>query len=256
MTPRPSLAVVIPAYNESQRIVPTIHGVVGCLRSWNRDFEVLVVDDGSHDETSTLVDRLRSELRELRLIRLAQNQGKGYAVRTGALNCRQELILMCDADLATPIEELARLERAVASGADMAIGSRELDASDVKVETRWYRRLMGRTFHAVVESLAVRGFKDTQCGFKLFKGPVAQDLFTRMRMDRFSFDVELLVMAQRRKYRVDEVPVNWAHQPGSRVNLVTDSLRMLVDLVRIRRNCVRGAYDTPHVSAWPALDRT
>jgi dolichyl-phosphate beta-glucosyltransferase len=253
---RPSVTVVIPAYNESARIEPTLRAVVACLRDGGRDFEVLVVDDGSRDETSALVEGLRSELKELRLIRLAQNHGKGYAVRTGVLNSRRDVILMCDADLVTPIEELARLEGAVASGADLAIGSRETRAPDVSVEARWYRRVMGRTFHAIVELLAVRGFKDTQCGFKLFRGPVAQDLFTRMRMDGYSFDVELLVMAQRGSYRVVEVPVNWTHQPGSKINLVTDSLRMLADLVRIRRNCVRGVYDTPHVAAWPALDRS
>lgn len=253
---QPSVAVVIPAYNEAARIEPTLQAIVSCLRGWGRVFEVLVVDDGSRDETSAVVEGLRSDLRELRLIRLAQNQGKGYAVRTGVLNTRHDLILMCDADLATPIEELARLEPAVEAGADVAIGSRELSAADVTVEARWYRRVMGRTFHVIVESLTVKGFQDTQCGFKLFKGPVAQDLFTRMRMAGFSFDVELLVMARRRHYRVEEIPVNWAHKPGSRVNLVTDSLRMLVDLVRIRRNCLRGSYDAPHVAAWPALNRS
>ncbi len=256
MLTQPSLTVVIPAYNEAARITPTLRAIVACLRAWDRDFEVLVVDDGSRDETSAVVEGLRSELRELRLIRLAQNQGKGYAVRTGVLNSRRDLILMCDADLATPIEELARLQSVVASGADVAIGSRELSAAGVTVEARWYRRVMGRTFHLVVELLTVQGYRDTQCGFKLFRGSVAQDLFTRMRMAGFSFDVELLVMARRRHYRVEEIPVNWVHQPGSRVNLVTDSLRMLVDLVRIRRNCLRGSYDAPHVAAWPALNRS
>ena len=252
----PSIGVVIPAYNEADRIVPTVRSVVEWLRGEGRLFEVLVVDDGSVDRTSEIVDSLRAEFSELRLIRLAQNHGKGYAVRSGALNSRCDLILMCDADLATPIQELVRLEQAIASGADLAIGSRELRAPDVSVDARWYRRVAGRTFHAFVELLAVRGYRDTQCGFKLFRGSVAQDLFSRMRMNGFSFDVELLVMAQRCRYRVEEVPVNWAHRSGSRINLLTDSARMLADLVRIRRNCVRGSYDKPHLAPWPALDRT
>lgn len=246
----PQLSVVVPAYNEQARIVPTIRDVARYCRLWTRPFEVIVVDDGSRDGTSATVDRLTADLPEVRLIRLAQNHGKGYAVRSGVVNARGQNILFADADGATPIEELARLEAALDAGADIAIGSRALYGAGVKVDAKWYRRLMGRGFHQLVEVLAVRGFQDTQCGFKLFRGSVAQDLFSRMRMTGFSFDVELLVMAQRGGYKVAEVPVNWTHQPGSRVNLVVDSLRMARDLLRIRRHCLTGGYRAPHLATW------
>lgn len=250
MSTAPRLSIVVPAYNEETRLEPTVRDIVRYCRSQDRRFEVLVVDDGSRDGTSTVVHRLAGELPEVRLIRLAQNHGKGYAVRSGVVNARGRNILFTDADGATPIEELPRLEAALGSGADIAIGSRALHAAGVKVDAKWYRRIMGRGFHRLVELLAVRGLQDTQCGFKLFRGPVAQDLFSRMRMNGFSFDVEVLVMAQRQGYRVVEVPVNWTHQAGSRVNLVTDSLRMTRDLVLIRRYCMTGDYRAPHVAAW------
>jgi dolichyl-phosphate beta-glucosyltransferase len=243
------LSIVIPAYNEEGRLAPTVRDTVAHLRATDRRGEVIVVDDGSLDGTSALVHRLGEELPEVRLIRLAANRGKGYAVRTGVLNARGDLILFADADGATPITELARLEAALAGGADVAIGSRALAASDVRVRARVYRRLMGRLFHQLVRLLTVRGIADTQCGFKLFRGAVAQDLFSRMRMNGFVFDVEVLLMAQRRGYGIAEVPVNWVHQPGSRVNLVLDSLRMARDLFLIRARVMRGDYERPHVAA-------
>jgi dolichyl-phosphate beta-glucosyltransferase len=247
---RGSLSVLIPAYNEQDRIEPTVRTIVRWLREQRRRFEVVVVDDGSRDRTGTVVHDLRSELHEVRLIRLARNHGKGYAVRAGVLNARCDLILFSDADLATPIEELTRLEAALSDGAAIAIGSREMPSDSVRVRARPYRRVMGRTFHALVQLLTVRGFRDTQCGFKLFRGAAAQDLFSRIRMDGYTFDVELLLIAGRRGYRVAEVPVNWVHQPGSKVNLVTDSARMLWDLIRIRQLTMSGTYDSAHVAMW------
>lgn len=246
--PVPTLSIVIPAFDEEARLAPTVRGAVACVRSRGVGGEVIVVDDGSRDGTSALVQRLAEELPEVRLVRLAANQGKGYAVRSGVLNAKGELVLFADADGATPWAELARLESAVAAGADVAIGSRALDSAETTVRARWHRRAMGRTFHRLVELLTVRGFRDTQCGFKLFRGPVAQDLFARMRMNGFSFDVEVLLMAQRGGHQVVEVPVNWVHQPGSRVSLVRDSLRMARDLFVIRGRALRGDYDRPHVA--------
>jgi dolichyl-phosphate beta-glucosyltransferase len=182
-----------------------------------------------------VVETLAATYPELRLIRLADNRGKGYAVRTGIVNSRGNQILFADADGATPIAELERLEAAIAAGADVASGSRAAHASDDTVDARPLRRFMGRTFHRLVEGLTVRGILDTQCGFKLFRGPVAHALFSRMRMSGFSFDVEVLMMAQGQGYRITEVPVNWTHQPGSKVNLVSDSARMAWDLFTIRR---------------------
>jgi dolichyl-phosphate beta-glucosyltransferase len=246
----PELSIVIPAYNEESRITSTIRDIVNYCRARPLSFELILVDDGSRDGTSSVGRLLSAEFSEVRLIRLAMNHGKGYAVRTGIINAVGRTILFTDADGATPICELERLEAALESGADMAIGSRAVRAMGVQVQAKLYRHLIGRTFHFLVEWLADAGVKDTQCGFKLFHSRVGQDLFSRMRMNGFSFDVEVLLMARQRGYRVAEVPVNWAHQPGSKVRLTLDSLRMAADLVRIRSHCFRGEYKSPHPATW------
>ena len=251
MKPRPALSVVIPAYNEQTRLAPTIREIVTHFRSSGRSIELIVVDDGSCDGTSALVSTLAAEYEELRLIRLPTNRGKGYAVRSGVVNSSGQHVLFADADGSTPIEDIARLEAAIRAGADIAIGSRALPSSEVKVQARLYRRLIGRLFHGCVTLLTVRGVRDTQCGFKLFRAPLAHELFSRARLDRFTFDVEVLFMAQRFGHRIAEIPVNWVHKPGSRVNLVLDSLRMARDLLRIRLYALRGAYDRPQLAPAP-----
>ncbi len=245
---RPRLSVVIPAYNEEARLRGPLLDCGAWLRRQGRSFEIIVVDDGSTDGTSSLVLELAGEMPELRLIRLPSNHGKGFAVRTGILNATGARVLFADADGATPIGELDRLEAAIEDGADVAIGSRALPEQTVRVRVRLYRKLMGRLFHRLVSLLTVRGFHDTQCGFKLFRGEAAQDLFSRMRMTGFSFDVELLLMARRRGYDVREIPVNWTHQAGSRINLLTDSLKMAFDLFVIRSHLLRGLYDQPRLA--------
>jgi dolichyl-phosphate beta-glucosyltransferase len=248
------VSVVVPAYDEEHRIERMLEETVSYCRARRRSFEVLVVDDGSRDRTSGVVNRFAKKAAEVRLIRLAQNHGKGYAVRTGVVNAHGSRILFADADGATPIGELERLEAAVSGGADVAIGSRAVAApQDVRVQRRWYRHVMGRTFHAMVSTLGVRGIHDTQCGFKLFRGSVAHELFSRMRMTGFSFDVEVLLMAQQRGYQIAEVPVNWVHQPGSKVRLIRDSLRMSRDLLIIRSNSLRGEYLRPRVAPFTEL---
>jgi dolichyl-phosphate beta-glucosyltransferase len=248
MNKQVDISIVLPAYNEETRLEPTVRETIDYFRSVRRPAEVLVVDDGSRDGTAALVTRLMQEIDELRLIRLPANRGKGYAVRAGVVNSRGRLVLFADADGSTPIGEVVRLETALREGADVAIGSRVVNTGGVQVTTRLYRRVIGRVFHLLVGLLTVRGFRDTQCGFKLFRAGAAHDLFSRMRMDGFSFDVELLLMAQRQGYRVAEVPVNWTHRPGSRVNLALDSLRMARDLFVIRSVALRGGYDEPHLA--------
>jgi dolichyl-phosphate beta-glucosyltransferase len=248
VAPVAELSIVLPAFNEESRLEPTVREAVGYCRDSGRSFELIVVDDGSRDGTSALVLKLGDEFRELRLIRLAANHGKGYAVRSGVINSRGKAVLIADSDGATPIGEIVRLEAALAAGADVAIGSRGIHAEGVKVRAKLYRHVMGRIFHGLVETLTVRGIRDTQCGFKLFRGSVAQDLFTRMRMSGFSFDVEVLLMAQRLGYRIAEVPVNWTHRPGSKVSLTMDSVRMARDLFVIRGHCLSGEYETSHVA--------
>jgi dolichyl-phosphate beta-glucosyltransferase len=224
-------SVVVPAYNETGRLAGPVRGAAKYFRGRRRSFEIIVSDDGSRDGTAALVEQLRREIPELRLVPSPVNRGKGHAVRLGVRAAMGALVLVADADGATPIEEVATLEAALDERAELAIGSRALGGH---VQRRWYRHVIGRGFHALVRIFGVRGIRDTQCGFKLFKSSAARDLFARARMNGFSFDVEILLLAQRRGYRVVEVPVDWTHQPGSRINLVTDSARMAFDLIRIR----------------------
>lgn len=250
MKPPPDLSIVVPAFNEEARLGPTLEAYLEYCRRTSRRAEVIVVDDGSLDRTSQVVNSFASMYAEVRLIRLAENQGKGHAVRSGVVNAQGRRVLFADADGATPLSEVERLEAAIDRGADVAIGSRALQDESVRIKARFHRRVIGRIFHGLVEVLTVHGVKDTQCGFKLFRGPVAHDLFSRMRIRGFSFDVEVLMMAQRRGYAIAEVPVNWNHQPGSKVNLVTDSVRMLRDLFVIRGRYLSGQYNSPHLAPW------
>ena len=241
-TERPRISIVVPALNEASRITPTLRSALDYLRAQELDGEVIVVDDGSADETSDVVAALAARDSRLRLIRLPDNRGKGYAVRTGVANAAGDRVLFADADGATPIGELARLQRALDAGADVAIGSRAVVATGVAVEARLGRRIAGRIFHRVVRLCGVRGVADTQCGFKLFTAAAARDLFPRLRLTGLAFDVELLLAAQRRELRVAEVPVNWTHQPGSKVRVVRDGIRMTRDVIRIRSYALSGVY--------------
>lgn len=244
----PDYSVVVPAYNEEDRLEPTVREAAEYFRARRVAAEIIVVDDGSRDATSALVQRLSAEYDEVRLIRLARNRGKGHAVRSGVVNAEGRYVLFADADGSTPMAEIERLDAAIQAGADVAIGSREVGGDGVRVRARLYRRLIGRAFHTLVAALTVRGIRDTQCGFKLLRADVAQELFSRMRMEGFSFDVELLMMAQRRGHCIAEVPVNWTHRSGSRVSLVADSARMARDLFVIRAHALRGHYDVPHLA--------
>ncbi len=241
------LSIVIPAFNEQHRLEDTLREIEDYLRTRAGRSEVIVVDDGSRDRTSELVQEMEERLGELHLVRLPENRGKGYAVRTGVANARGRLILFTDADGATPISEVERLERELTNGSDVAIGSRAIDSPETHVDARLHRRLIGRGFHLLVKLLAIRGFVDTQCGFKLFRARAAHELFARMRVNGFCFDVELLLIAQHLGYRVAEVPVNWTHKPGSRINLALDSSRMALDLFLIRGRLLQGEYNETHL---------
>jgi dolichyl-phosphate beta-glucosyltransferase len=195
---------------------------------------VTVVSDGSTDGTNRVASEFASGHPAFRLLAYEPNRGKGYAVRKGMTQAEADLELFCDADLATPIEELAKLEKAVQEGADIAIGSRPLRESRLVVRQPIYREMLGRTFNKFVQVLGVPGIHDTQCGFKLFTRDAAHDVFGRCSFDRFSFDIEALFIARLRGYRIAEVPIVWAHQPGSKVSLLRDGARMMWDLARLR----------------------
>lgn len=229
----PWLSVVIPAFDESRRIAPTLLSIVLWLRNRGHPFEVIVVDDGSRDETGAVVDEFSVEHPEVRVIRFDRNRGKGAAVREGMRIAAGSWRLMADADGATPIPELDRLLVEASKGADVVIGSRAIAASDTIIERRLARHLIGRLFAALVHAVAVPGVRDTQCGFKLFRGDVARELFAAQRLERFGFDVELLFLARRLGWRVAEVAVSWNDVQGSKVSLAS-GLDAFLDVLRVR----------------------
>jgi dolichyl-phosphate beta-glucosyltransferase len=239
-----ALSVVIPAFNEAARIQDCLSEITAYFKQRGIAYEVLVVDDGSRDGTAILVERCRKDDQAVRLLRLARNMGKGYAVRAGVREARGALLLIADADGATPIRELERLEAAIKGAADLAIGSRFLASHDsrYRVKARWHRTVLGNLFNLVVQGLGLRGVTDTQCGFKLLRGAVALDLFSVARINGYGLDLEILYVAQRRGYRIAEVPVNWADQPGSKVRVFRDGFRMLLELLTVRRDYARGLY--------------
>lgn len=243
-TQTPYLSIIVPAYNEALRLPPFLQRMVAYLERRRTSYEILIVDDGSHDRTVQAVEAVAQQSLHVRLIRLTCNMGKGAAIRRGMQAARGTLQLFTDADGATPIEELARLESALATGADLAIGSRALASQhpDYTVRARWHRSALGTIFNALVQRLGVRHIADTQCGFKLFRRSVAQDLFSVACVDGYAFDLELLYIARQRGYRITEVPVNWTDQPGSKVRPWRDGAVMLRELLAIRKREAEGLY--------------
>jgi dolichyl-phosphate beta-glucosyltransferase len=239
-----TLSVVLPAYNEQDRLLPYLTSIIDYLSQRGDPYEVLVVDDGSRDETAQRIAQFAREAPTVRLIRLPANRGKGAAVRAGMLAAQGTLRLMADADGATPIQEIERLEHALAEGADLAIGSRFLGSRDrrYRVQARWHRTVLGNFFNQVAQRLGLEGITDTQCGFKLFRKRVAEDLFSVAQIDGYGFDLELLYVARRRDYRIAEVPINWTDQPGSKVRVIRDGLQLCRDLLAVRRHDAKGLY--------------
>ncbi|CAN5499859.1 glycosyltransferase family 2 protein [soil metagenome] len=234
----PHLTVVIPAYNEEERLPQTLERIIEYYSSQTYPWNVLVVSDGSQDRTGDLVRNVGNP--RVKLIEYQPNHGKGYAVRTGMLAAEGDIVLFCDADLATPQEETEKLLPHIAQGARVAIGSRPMKESDLEIRQPWYRELAGRGFNTLVQTLAIRGIEDTQCGFKMFDRAATQEIFSRCKLDGFGFDFESLMIARDLGYRIDEVPIRWRHMEGSKVSLVRDGLRMLRDLVKLRSMGKRG----------------
>lgn len=236
------VSVVIPAYNEEDRIGPTLERVSGYLKDRFERHEIIVSDDGSRDGTVARVTELAGRLGNIRLITAERNRGKGNAVRAGALAACGDLVLMSDADLSTPIEEIEKLLSHIESGCQIAVGSRALSESDIIVRQPWHREMMGKTFNVFVQMLTFRGIRDTQCGFKLFTSDAARHVFSKSIIDGFSFDVEILFLAEKAGFRIKEVPVRWINSPNSRVNIATAPARMFADLFMIRMNWYLGKY--------------
>lgn len=229
-----TLSIVIPAYNEEARLIRTVLEVIRWCTTTSLNFELIIVDDGSRDQTLVL-SRIFEENDSRVHVLACPHAGKGAAVRMGMLNAKGRMILFMDADGATPLDEIVKLSAAIGQGHDVAIGSRAMEQyGEVTVRTPLHRRLIGRTFAFLVSLFAFRGIADTQCGFKMFRRDAATAVFSRQKITSFAFDVEVLYIARRLSLSITEIPVNWIAQGGSKVNLVTDSIRMLWDTVRIR----------------------
>jgi dolichyl-phosphate beta-glucosyltransferase len=238
---RPFLSIVVPAYNEERRLPETLPRIVDFLRAQTYPCEVIVVDDGSADGTARVVEYLAAEAPSLLLIK-NEHRGKGYAVKTGVLEAAGDYIFLCDADLSMPIEEVANFLPPALEEYDVAIGSREVEGAR-RYDEPGLRHLMGRVFNTLVRLLAVRGFQDTQAGFKCFARQAAHEMFPYQTMDGFGFDVEILFIAQKRGYRIVEVPINWYYMSNSRISPVSDSVRMFQEILQVRMNDWRGLYD-------------
>ncbi len=238
MSELPDLSVIIPAFQEAERLPRTLGAVASYLKLRDLRVEIVIVDDGSTDGTTrTARDITRDSGAEspvqYRVITLPSNRGKGAAVRAGVCSSLGARVLITDADLSTPIEELPKLESALLA-ADLAFGSRALRPELIAQRQPRYRETMGRVFNLLIRLLGVRGLRDTQCGFKLIDGEHARSLFRDMTIDGFAFDVELLLRARSRGLRVVEVPVIWNHVEHSRVKPVLHSLQMMRDVIRLR----------------------
>jgi dolichyl-phosphate beta-glucosyltransferase len=234
--------VVVPAYNEEGRIGESLLKIRSYMEAAGWSFEIIVVDDGSRDRTADVVGRLAREDRRLALVVNERNLGKGGAVRRGVLASRGDAVLFSDADLSTPIEEFEKLLPWLRTHG-LVMASRSLPDSNVIVHQPLYRELMGRVYNLFVQALLVRGFIDTQCGFKLMTRAAAVAIFGRARIRSFSFDVEMIVLARRLGYAVKEVPVCWVNSRASRVHPLADSVQMLLDLFRIKFYDLFGFYE-------------
>lgn len=261
-----SLSIVIPAYNERARIEGTLGTIVDAMSGLVTDgeWEIIVANDGSTDETAEIAEAMARQVPELCVLNLP-HRGKGATVRDGMLAARGARVLFSDADLATPIMEARKLLQALNDGAAVAIGSREAPGA-ARIDEPLLRHLMGRVFSHIVRVMLMRQFADTQCGFKAFTREAAQRIFTQValyssdapvltRPAVTGFDVEVLFLALRYGYNITEVPVEWHYQPQSKVNPLRDSYELFRDVVRVRRNAVRGIYDlTPLTHARTAAD--
>lgn len=235
------LSVVIPTYNKASRIAETIDAMIAYLAAKPFISEIIVVDDGSTDLTADVARAALAGHFLSKVIRRDRNLGKGASVREGVLAASGEIVLFSDDDLSTPIEECDKLLAAIEAGADAAIGSRALAASEIRLRQRRPREWMGKAFNRLVRALVIKGYPDTQCGFKAFRREAAQAVFSGLQTDGFAFDVEVLVLCRERGYRVAQVPVVWSDSRPSRLRIFKGSWGMFKELMRIRRQARRDA---------------
>lgn len=239
----PTYSIVIPAYNESARIGATLERVLAYVREQKWEAEIIVVNDGSRDNTVEIVKRFAGQHAELRVLENPGNRGKGYSVRNGMRNAQGRILLFSDADMSSPIEEAAKLTAAIRQGAEVAIGSRWLRSELQTQRQPLYRQMFGRIFNLVLRMVLGLSYTDTQCGFKAFTRGAAQEIFARQRIERWGFDAELLFLAKKFGLKVAEVPVSWAHSSGSRMSYFRDGTRMVWEMLKVRWYSLTGKYD-------------
>jgi dolichyl-phosphate beta-glucosyltransferase len=236
-------SIVIPAYNEGERLRATLEKVLAYVRRQGWDAEVIVVNDGSRDNTAEIVREFAEKDSFLQLVENPGNRGKGYSVRNGMLKARGEVVVFSDADLSSPIEEMPKLLDALAGGADIAIGSRWLRAELQTQRQSLHRQLFGRVFNLLLRIILGLKFKDTQCGFKAFTRRAAQTILPLQHIERWGFDPEILFLARKFGFRVEEVPVLWGHSGGTRIHPLVDGARMFQEMLRVRWYDLTGKYD-------------
>ncbi len=225
---------MIPAYNEAKRLPPSIEKILRYVEAQRRRMDLVIVDDGSSDGTAELVRQAVGERMPLTILTNEPNRGKGYSVRRGMLAAEGECVLFSDADLSTPIEDAEALLAAIEGGADIAIGSRGLAESDVQLHQPWWREYAGKLFGLLVRWLGTSGVRDSQCGFKCFRRDAAQAVFPLQTLEGWAFDVEVIIIARKLGLGIAEVPVHWVNDPDTKVHLLSDGPRMVLDIVRAR----------------------
>ncbi len=235
------LSIIIPAHNEEERLPPSLALVDEFVRQQPYSIEVIVVENGSHDRTLAVAQAFQAKMPSLSVIHETQ-KGKGLAVRSGMLAAQGKYRIFCDADFSMPVNEISKFIPNDGHAYDIAIASRELPDSK-RVNEPEFRHLIGRVFNSLVRVALLPGLQDTQCGFKAFRGEIAEHLFRMQTLTGWSFDAELLFIAQQLGYGIKEVPIIWYYKPGTRLNIVKDSVKMASDLLTIRRNANRGVYD-------------
>jgi dolichyl-phosphate beta-glucosyltransferase len=248
---RIELSIVIPVFNEENRVVDTLVQSETYLKSKRIQAEMIVVDDGSSDRTIPVVEDFRKKRKlskRLRIIRQPINRGKGAAVKAGVMAAQGQVVLYMDADNSTPLSEYEKFRGLLEKGTDVVVGSRAVDRSLVKVHQPFYREAMGRIFNLFVQAVAIPGVQDTQCGFKAFRRTAARAIFPLQTIERFGFDVEVLYIARKKGFQISETPVHWINSPYSKVHVFRDSLEMLTDLIVIRLNDWKGLYYSPNAS--------
>jgi dolichyl-phosphate beta-glucosyltransferase len=244
------LSIIVPAYNEEQRITPTLEKLHAFLDRQPLRYEIIVVDDGSKDDTCGVVTRLMESIPNLRLVRQTPNRGKGAAVRRGMLDARGQIRVMCDADGSMPAEELPKLLAPIIKcDAAISIGSRYAEGAKTDVKQPFYRVMWSRLCNRVIQKSLVPGVSDTQCGFKAFTAEAARDLFRYGRIDGWAFDLEILALARRRGISIAEVGVEWKDDGRSRVNPLKDMWKVVREAMTIRKNLKSGIYEQRALAA-------